>query len=486
MLRRIVALLACVALASSAAPARKPNVLLIVADDLGYAELSCQGSRDLRTPNIDSLARFGVRFTSGYVSAPVCCPSRAGLLTGRYQTRFGHEHNAIGLQNLEPGIGLPREEKTLADLLRAEGYAAGLVGKWHLGATKPFHPRHRGFDEFYGFLHEGHFYAPPPYDGMVSWFRVRSLPEGAVGPRWRQDNLIFSTHMGNTEPMYDRENPILRGFDEAGPEHEYLTDALGREAEAFIRRHAAEPWFLYLAYNAPHSPLQATRDWFDRMVAIADVQRRIFAAMVGSLDESVGRVLGALRTLGLEENTLVVFFSDNGGPTRELTSSNRPLRGGKGSLYEGGIRVPFLIQWKGRVPAGVVYDLPVISLDVAPTALAAAGARIPENLDGVDLVPFLRGDRAGAPHETLYWRYGDRYALRQARWKLVRNGAAVELYNLRADMGEQRDLAADNAAAAKRLQAEWEHRNAEMTEPRWRSKGSGAVDNWPLEFVRKR
>jgi len=469
---------------------RKPNIVLIVVDDLGYGELSCQGNPQVPTPNIDSIAAGGVRFTNGYVSAPVCSPSRAGFMTGRYQTRFGHEFNAIGVQNREEDIGLPLQEKTLADLLKREGYATGLVGKWHLGASRAYQPLRRGFDEFYGFLHEGHFYVPPPYRGVMTWFRVSSLPEEA-GERLIRGNYVFSTHMGNTEPPYDRENPILRGFQPVD-ESKYLTDAWAREAVAFIGRHATEPFFLYLAYNAPHSPMQATLAWMEKFQSIADIHRRIFAGMVGNLDASIGKVLEALRRHRLEDDTLVILFSDNGGPTRELTSSNAPLRAGKGHVYEGGIRIPFLIKWKGRLPAGKVYERPVISLDVAPTALAAAGAgeRLPDNLDGVDLLPYLTGKNSGAPHRTLFWRYGNRVALREGDWKLVREPrrgqktAPFELYNLAADIGEGRDLAAAHPEIVKRLAAELERYNRQMAAPLWRGRGSGARKNWPLELVR--
>jgi len=229
----------------------------------------------------------------------------------------------------------------------------------------------------------------------------------------------------------------------------------------------------------------------ERLGGIPDIHRRIFAGMVANLDDSFGRVLQALRRHELEEDTLIVLFSDNGGPTRELTSSNAPLRGGKGQLYEGGVRIPFLLQWKGKVPAGKVYDHPVISLDVVPTALAAAGAagRLPDNLDGVDLLPYLTGNSKGAPHETLFWRYGGRIALRSENWKLLRNpgrGSApgpFELYDLGADLEEQSDQAANRPEIVRRLQAELERYNSQMAEPLWRSKGSGARENWPLDLI---
>ncbi len=427
---------------------RRPNIVLIVADDLGYGELGCQGGADIRTPRIDSIARQGVRFTSGYVTAPVCSPSRAGLLTGRYQQRFGHEFNAIGKQNRLPDVGLPTTERTIADDLRSGGYATGIVGKWHLGGTEPFHPQRRGFSEFFGFLHEGHFYVDGRTSQAVSLLRPN-------------------------EPPYDEQNPILRGT-RPTEDFVYLTEAFTREAVTFIDQHRDRPFFLYLPYNAVHSPMQATEADLARFGQIKDRKRRLFAAMLAALDEGVGAVLDKLREAGLTEETLVVFLSDNGGPTAELTSSNAPLRGGKGQLYEGGIRVPFLMQWVGRLPGGVVQDRPVSSLDVLPTALAAAGVEAPRGakLDGVDLMPHLGPKSDRPPHERLYWRYGGKAAVREGRWKLVRDGGQKpwELYDLDKDIGESDDMAARQSEVVARLRAAWERWDAELIQPRW---GSG-------------
>jgi arylsulfatase B len=431
--------------ASPLAPGeRRPNVLLIFVDDLGYGELGCQGNPQIPTPHIDAIAERGIRFTSGYVSAPYCSPSRAGLLTGRYQTRFGHERNFIGKDNLDPDIGLPTGERTLADALRDAGYATGLVGKWHLGGTPEYHPQARGFDEFFGFLHEGHFYVPPPYDGVVS-------------------------HLREKEPPYDANNPILRGRKEVR-EDEYLTDALTREALAFIDRHRDEPFFLYLSYNAIHSPMQAKVDDVKRFAHIEDEHRRVFAGMLAALDRGVGAVMDRLRDLGLARDTLVFFISDNGGPPAELTSSNAPLRGGKGRLWEGGIRTPFIVQWTGRLPAGVTDDRPVIALDVYPTALAAAGMA-PEpgrTMDGVNLLPYLAGDRDGPPHEELFWRYRDRIALRRGKWKLIRQDGPMRLFDLSRDIGETNDLMDEQPEVARAMRERLDAINAEMVAPLWR------------------
>lgn len=459
---------------STRAADRRPNVLVFLADDLGYGELSCQGNPQIPTPHIDAIATGGVRFTDGYVSASYCAESRAGILTGRYQTRFGFESNPVGARNEERGIGLPSAEITLAELLQDAGYATGLVGKWHLGGTAPFHPQRHGFDSFFGFLHEGHYYVPSPYKGVVTWLRRRTLPTGAREGRWSSadGNLILSAHLRNNEPDYDANNPILR---DGQPvlENEYLTDALTREAVDFIDRHHERPFFLLVAYNAVHSPMQAKPDDMAEFAHIEDVHRRIFAGMLRSLDDSVGAVTGKVRELGLEETTLVFFLSDNGGPTRELTSSNAPLRDGKGSVYDGGLRVPFLVQWKGTLPAGRVCDEPVVSLDIYSTAAAVADVPVgsDQKIDGVNLLPHLTGQRTDPAHGAIFWRMGDRAALRQGDWKIVRprgsGTQAWELYNLDNDLAENNNLAAAQPETLQNLIQRWNELNAQMAEARF-------------------
>jgi arylsulfatase A-like enzyme len=426
------------------AAARKPNVLVIVADDLGYGELGCQGNKQIPTPNIDSLARNGVRFTDGYVTAPVCSPSRAGLMTGRYQTRFGHELNAIGLQNKRPDVGLPLTEETIANRLKSVGYATGLVGKWHLGGTPKFHPMKRGFDEFFGFLHEGHFYVPPSQKDIAS-------------------------HLRDPEPAYDLENPILRGT-EPFPEQDYLTEAFTREGVSFIDRHYKQPFLLVLTYNAIHSPMQAKPEYMKRFDYIEDQHRRVFAAMLASLDDGVGALLGRLREKKIEEDTLIFFVSDNGGPTRELTSSNKPLRGGKGQLWEGGIRTPSMVQWKSHLPAGKEYPHPEISTDIFATASAVAGAK-GRAVDGVNLLPYLTGQNKSAPHDILFWRYGRSIAVRRGNWKLVRQpeagNTAFQLFDLSRDIAETRNLASEKPELVEELQTALTQLNAQMVEPLW-------------------
>ncbi|MCB1228697.1 MAG: sulfatase-like hydrolase/transferase [Verrucomicrobiae bacterium] len=458
--------------------AAPPNIVVIVADDLGYGELSCQNAEsDIPTPNIDAIAAAGVRFTDGYVTAPFCAASRAGLLTGRYQTRFGFEFNPIGARNEDPDAGLPETETTLAETLKdGAGYTTGMIGKWHLGGTAHYNPIRRGFDTFYGFLHEGHYYVPPPYDDHVTWLRRKTLPPGTSGERWtsRDGRTVYTSHMGHNEPAYDADNPLYRAGQPVS-ETENLTDAFTREAVSFIEDNADRPFFLYLAYNAVHSPLQGRDDYLKKFEHIDDIQRRIFAAMLSQLDDGVGKVTAALRDAGLEENTLVFFLSDNGGPTAELTSSNAPLRGGKGGVYEGGLRIPFIAKWPGVIPAGKTYDRPVLSLDIFATAIALAGIDPPKNrqLDGVNLLPFLKGENQTDPHDEIFWRVGNRGALRSGDWKLVRNPGkgesnAWQLYRLDEDIAEEANVAEKEPEKLQQLIERWEAHNSEMVEPLWR------------------
>lgn len=449
-----------------------PSIVLIVADDLGYGETGCQGNSQIPTPHIDSIAADGVRFTNGYVTAAYCSASRAGFLTGRYQTRFGHEFNPTGAHNEDPAAGLPVDQSTLADRLHDVGYTTGLIGKWHLGGTAAYHPYRRGFDEFFGFLHEGHYFVPPPYDGVVTMLRRKRLPGNQQG-RWisADGRMVYGTHMGRDEPDYDADNPIYRGGQPV-EETAYLTDALTREATSFITRNQDRPFFLYLAYNAVHSPLQGADAYMKRFADIDDIHRRIFAAMLSNMDDSIGEVLATLQRHQLHENTIVIFLSDNGGPTRELTSSNAPLRGEKGSMYEGGLRVPFLMKWPGHIPAGRTYDPPVISLDISATALQAAGAEIPADADGVNLLPFLKGTAVDRPHATLYWRTGRKGALRHGDWKLVRNpgrgqSSDWQLYDLAKDISETADLSQQVPAVRDDLIRRWQELDAQMIDAVW-------------------
>jgi len=420
---------------ASAGPGRKvkgqkPNIVVIISDDMGYADIGCQGCKDIPTPNIDSIARKGVRFTNGYVSCPVCSPTRAGLATGRYQQRFGHEYNTGPPPGgLREQVGLPLTEVTIADVLKSSGYVTGAVGKWHLGMAPHFHPFKRGYDEFFGFLHGGHSYIDP---GLGTF------------------------------------NPILRGT-EPVDEKEYLTDAFSREAVAFVERHRKERFFLYLAYNAVHTPMQGPERYKDSFKHITEQKRRIYAGMLTAMDEGIGKLLAKLRESGLEKDTLLFFINDNGGPTPANGSRNTPLRATKGTMYEGGIRVPFMVQWSGRLKAGSTYDKPVISLDILPTAAAAAGAELPSGrkLDGVNLLPYLSGEKKEPPHEALFWRSGKNHAARKGDWKLVKMGDEIGLFDLASDIGEKKDLKAGKPDVLKEMRDEYERWNSQMIEPVW-------------------
>ncbi len=423
-------LLAVAALAATglgAAQERRPNIVLFLSDDEGYGELGCQGNPEIPTPNIDSIAKNGIRFTQGYVSGPYCSPTRAGLMTGRYQTRYGHEFNGQG-----PNFGLPLTETTMADRLKTLGYATCAVGKWHLGGELRYRPMKRGFDEFYGTLANTPFFHPQLVDSRVS-------PDPS-----RVEDASF-----------------------------YTTDAYAARAVDWIEKNREKPFFLYLPFNAQHAPLQATPKYLERFPGIADEKRRTFAAMMSAKDDAVGRVLAKVREIGQESNTIVVYLADNGGPTVQTTSKNGPLRGFKATTLEGGIRVPFMIQWKGRLPAGRTYDPPVIQLDLLPTFVAAAGAAVDPawKLDGANLLPFLTGANTGRPHETLTWRFGQQWAIRHGDWKLVASridgNDQPRLFNLAEDIGEAKDLAASQPEKAKELKAIWDRWNAEQAKALW-------------------
>ena len=421
-------------------PARKLNILVILADDLGYGDVACFGGKDVVTPNIDSLAAAGTRFTDGYVSCAVCSPSRAALLTGRYQQRFGHEFNSS--QGGEDGavFGLPKTEKTLAQYLKPAGYRTGMVGKWHLGAEEGYFPQDHGFDEYFGFL-----------DGADEYV----LPG-------RKDARVLEE-----DGMPERHHPMYRGKQEI-QETRFLTDAFREEACSFIDRNRNEPFFLYFAPNAVHGPLQTIERYWNRFPGVTNPRRRMLAAMASGLDDAVGAVLERLRTYGLERDTLVFFLSDNGSPLLNGAGSNGIYNGSKFTYYEGGVRVPFLARWPGKIPAGKVYSHPVVSRDILPTALAAAGIPLPPGVqfDGLDLLAFLNGAKTFAPHDVLFWRAGKGRAVVMGRWKLVECGPEyIKLYDLSADPGETKDLSAKSPEVLKELRQAWSEWNSKMIPP---------------------
>ncbi|MBY6210911.1 sulfatase-like hydrolase/transferase [Microbulbifer agarilyticus] len=403
----------------------KPNFIVILTDDQGYADTGFTGSKDIRTPNIDRIAYEGTQFTNGYVTYAVCGPSRAGLLTGRYQGRFGFDRNPH-MDPTDLNAGIPLDEKMISEVLQPLGYTSSIIGKWHMGTHPKLHPNSRGFNHFYGFLSGGHRYFP--------------------------EDLIYE----NLEEGLSQENPKktwlswyrtkLLENDKTVEMKEYLTDALSAEAVDFIKREKDNPFFLYLAYNAPHAPLQATQEYLDRNQHIPKGKRRTYAAMISAVDDGVGAILETLEQEGIDDNTLVFFLSDNGGPVTKNGSNNGPLRGAKGDYFEGGIHVPFAMRWPKQVPAGITYTNPVSSLDIMATIASVTSAPInaEKPLDGVDLLPYLNGEETGQPHEALFWRNFDKgiVASRRADSKaiLFKKSDTRHLYDLGEDLSEKNNL----------------------------------------------
>ncbi len=414
----VMSLVLCVAppvLANPVKQSAQPNIILIFSDDAGYEDFGFQGSSVMKTPYLDSLAENGVRFTEGYVTDPTCGPSRAGLMTGRYQQKFGYQEiNVVGYMSpnskfLGDDMGLPLDQRTIADYLKERGYATAAYGKWHLGNADRFHPMKRGFDEFYGFR-----------GGDRSFF--------AYGPK-------------NRLPHHDKR--MERGFGKFEEPAEYLTDMLGDEASDFIERNKKNPFFIYLAFNAPHTPMEATEEDLAQFPELKG-KRKIYAAMTLAMDRATGKVLDTLKKHGLYENTIVVFTNDNGGPTDKNASVNWPLAGTKSNHLEGGLRVPFVISWPAKLPQGVDYSRPVSTMDLLPSFYAAAGGDASglKNVDGQVIWPYVTGKMSGDPHESLFWKKDVRAAMRQGDWKLIRFAdRPAELYNIADDFSEQTNLA---------------------------------------------
>lgn len=424
MFRRFLVAFSLIAVAGSAiaaAPKAQPNVLVFYLDDMGWAQPGAYGGTLAPTPAMDAIAGNGVRFTDGYVSACVCGPSRVGLLTGRYQARSGHDANGN-----RDGRELVLSETTIAQRLKAAGYTTGIVGKWHVGDTdERFLPPARGFDYAVGTL--------------------GNLGEGS-GPTFYRGNQKMQDLPG--APII---SPVYRD-----------------EALKFIDSNRSRPWFLYLAFNAVHTPHVASEKFLERFKHL-EGRKRNYAANIAEADEAIGVVMAKLRELGIEENTLVFVISDNGGASADAEMGG--LRGRKWYVWEGGIRVTWMAQWKGRIPAGQVSREPVIQLDVLPTALAAAGVTAkPEwQLDGVNLLPLLERKVAALPPRELYFRFGVQHAVRQGDWKLVKASGDMQpmLANLSTDPGEQKDLSTEQPEKKAALAALYDTWNAAMQPPRW-------------------
>lgn len=422
----------------------KPNIVVLFSDDAGYADFGFQGSKVMPTPHLDKLAEDGIIFTQGYVSASVCGPSRAGLMTGKYQQRFGFEENNVPGYMSEVSaqkrddMGIPLSEKLMGEYLKELGYATAYYGKWHLGGADKYHPCKRGFDEFYGFR-----------GGARSYYAYLKEP---------------AEHL----------NKLERNFGEFKEPESYLTDRLAEEAVDFIERHKEVPFFAFVAFNAVHTPMEARPEDL-ALFPHLEGKRKTVAAMTVALDRASGLILDKLKELGLNDNTLVIFTNDNGGPTDKNASVNFPLSGTKSNHLEGGIRVPFTITWPAQLEGGKSYDYPVSTLDMIPTFVAAAGgdASVLTDLDGVNLLPYLQGDSTHRPHQKLFWKKSTRAALRDGDWKLIRYpDRPAELFDISKDYAEMHNVAADNPEVLKRMYKdifEWE---LSLERPRWMLKMS--------------
>ncbi len=472
---------------SVAPDARPPNIIVIVVDDLGYNDISLHGglaNGRVQTPNIDALAREGVQVDAGYTANATCSPSRAAIMTGRYASRFGfeftsapvtfsrylshggsdalrqpifHEERVGDVPPVET-LGLPPEEITIAEHLRGAGYHTIHIGKWHLGESPELRPEAQGFDESLGFMMGAGMYLPRNDAGVVNAY----LSFDPID-RFLWANLPYAVQFNGS-----------RRFRPEG----YITDYFTEEAVAAIEANRNRPFFMYLAYNAPHTPLQASRADYEALSDIEDHTERVYAAMVLALDRGVGRVMEALRANGLDENTLVIFTSDNGGAWYVgLPNLNRPYRGWKATFFEGGIRTPFFARWPARLPAGSHVAGPAMHIDIFATAAAAAGVAPRHEIDGVNLLPFLSGESSEGPHQALFWRSGPYRAVRYGDWKLQVSETPdrVWLFNLRDDPTEQHDRSAEHPERVAELRAMIEAQNAAMPPPLWPALLEGPV-----------
>lgn len=428
----LILLLAIISV-NTAISQERPNVIVILTDDQGWADVGFNGATDIPTPNLDRLAREGVIFSNGYVSHPYCSPSRAGLLTGRYQARFGHDCNMPYNGENDASIGTPLSEKMISEALKNQGYRTSTVGKWHIGDHPDLYPPAQGFDHWFGF----------PGGGMNYW-----------GESKNEIQTIYRNR-------------------KAVPESElsYLTDDFTDETIAFINKKDDKPFFIYLAYNAPHAPDHATKEYLEKTKHIEYAGRSIYAAMVNAVDTNVGRIDSTLVANNMKENTILVFLSDNGG--RIEHADNRPFRGHKGMLFEGGIKVPFFITWPNKIKGKQIFDNPVSSLDLFPTILNAAGGNSKKEtqLDGVDLLPYILKKNNEKPHETLFWRSSGNfeYAVRKGKYKLYKSAYknSTLLFDLENDQLERYDIASTNPEICINLELEYKKWDAKNMAPGW-------------------
>lgn len=435
-----LALLSAVNPATAAPKAEKPNVIVILLDDLGSTDVSFNGCMDIITPNIDRIANEGVNCTDAYISAPYSGPSRCGLMTGRYQQRFGAEGNTESIEDsFDEKQGVLESEVLMAQVMKEQGYNTCAIGKWHLGDHPDLWPNKRGFDYFYGFAG----------GGFSFWGGVTNEISGFIQENGKQ------IPKGSTT---------------------YLTDDFSDKAVQFIEKNEStgDPFYMYLAYNAPHAPLQAPQKYLDRTQHIYSANRSVYAAMILAVDDGIGRIWDELERQGIDDNTMIFFLSDNGGVGIPGQTSNLPRRAFKGNMFDGGIRTPFALYWKGKIKAGTTYDKTISSLDIFPTVATAAGFDPADNknpLDGTNLIPYISGKNKKAPHESLCWRVcgGLEYAIRKGDYKLVKTHYTddYQLYNVREDQIEMNDIAKERPDLVADLLADYKAWDSQMMTPRW-------------------
>ena len=449
----IITILSLLIISCKSSSDNAPNIIVIISDDQGYADVGFHGSKEIFTPNIDRIASNGVVFSQGYVSYAVCSPSRAGLITGKYQNRFGYTRNIL-LAPKDSLMGLPLSEQTLPDVLNNVDYKTKAIGKWHLGAHESLIPERRGFDEFFGFIIGGHRYFPED-------LTLNDLTEA----RRQMDGYITR--------IYDNGKRI--------DTKKYLTEELSDNAVQFIEDNSDDPFFLYLSYNAPHTPLQATKRDLERNNHIEIEKRRTYAAMVSSMDDGIGLILDKLEEKKISENTIVIFFSDNGGVEWYNFSDNGILRGIKGDFFEGGIRVPFTMQWPKKIKPGIIYDKPIIALDIFATVASAASAEkyIRNDIDGVDLLPYINGEKSGMPHEYLYWQNPDKDidVVRDDRYKYLRIKGDEYIFDLKNDISEETNIIDSSKPIYDRLKSQFKEWEKDMIDPVFMDLGMGKEYN---------
>lgn len=479
--------------------APRPNIVVILADDLGKTDISLYRDDAVPTPNIDAIAARGAVFMEAYASSAICSPSRAALLTGRYQERFGFEtqpNNRYPRNRIEYYAystfmsmgdfrlsqldsvprnedillqGIPPSELTLSELLQAEGYATYIAGKWHLGHAEPFQPTQRGFDASYGFYEAFTLYAPEDDPNIVE-YRHDYFANKHIWAQGR-DGLC-----------------AIRRDEKIIDEKDYLTFAIADEGVEFVNSHKEEPFFLYLPFSAPHTPFQAPRAYYDRFSDVDDENKRVYYAMIAALDDAVGQVVEAIDGAGLTENTIIWFASDNGGATYTGATDNTPLNGGKFNHFEGGVNIPMAVQWPGVIPEGAVFNHPVSLMDIFATSAAITNAPLPADtqLDGADIIPHLTGETDTPPHDAIFWRAGHMKAARVGDWKLIldtRTGRTY-LYNLETDKSEKLNVAANHPEVVNEIKTRLNEWEATLAPPRWPhlAEHHFTINNEPFDY----